>query len=153
MSRRRVSKLLGGRRQLLERAWGTMQVRGYRPYLIMDKSLQRHGFDFLIDRGSDSEEPSLVCVMEREIELSRLKMFSKYLTKRKKELWLLHFYKEIKNDPGRFLVYRFEGAKLITEPNDWPLEKFVKSSSKKKDQEYKDQVQENRDQVKKTMDL
>lgn len=143
MKRTKFRKLLEGRRALLERAMGTMQERGLRPCLIIDWMRRIHGFDFLVDQGSDKESPTLVCVMERAVEPSRYEMFLKHETKRIKELWFLHFYDEKKNDPGRFLVYRFEGSKLISEPKDWPLKKVVKSFGKKKDPENEDQVQEN----------
>ena len=53
-----------------------------------------------------------------------------YQTPRKKELWILR-RDESSSDPGTFLVFRFDGRKLIEHPENWPIHKVVSSPKKR----------------------
>jgi len=53
-----------------------------------------------------------------------------YQTNRKKEIWVLR-RDESSSDPGTFLVFRFDGRKLIEHPENWPIHKVVSSPKKR----------------------
>lgn len=53
-----------------------------------------------------------------------------YQTNRKKEIWVLKKDGKSSSDPGTFLVFRFDGRRLIEHPENWPIEKVVSTPKK-----------------------
>ena len=53
-----------------------------------------------------------------------------YQTNRKKEIWVLRYGKS-SSDPGVFLIFRIEDAKLIEHPWNWPIKKVLSSPKKR----------------------
>lgn len=114
-------------KKVIDRAIKTLERRKYRVFLATG-SVKR-----VFDISTDSAYPlstdagALIKIQVAEIDPAALLAIEDFRSfERKKEIWLLYFFKDIENDPGRFFEYQFYGKELIGEPEGFPLEKMLK---------------------------
>jgi len=87
-------------------------------------------FDISLDSVYPDDPGVYMAVFVDRIPKHRYKNILAYQTKKRKEVCLWLFNKEVKNDSGARATYRIQGNKIVEYPRNMPIEKVLSSPHK-----------------------